>query len=162
MNQYEKPFIGAWSLREYKITNVDSGKEFYPFGDDAQGHIIYTPEGIMSATLMNPNRIQHSTDRATRMAFKEKIKMHGLDQLTSEENLIVLTYLDASYGFVGYCGSFDADSEQVHHRVKQSFYPNFVGTTATRDYRFKGDELHLSAEAAGLRDQLTWQRVSHA
>lgn len=162
MNEFEQAFIGAWSLRDYRISNLDDGNPFYPFGENAQGHILYTPEGIMSATLMKPNRTLHTTDRATRFAFKDKLEATGLDNLTNEEESIVLTYLEATYGFIGYCGTFDADSRQVHHRVKQAIYANFVGTTATRDYHFEGNELHLTAEGFGFRDELIWERVAQA
>lgn len=162
MNDFENAFIGAWSLRDYRIFNLDDGNALYPFGENAQGHILYTPQGIMSATLMKPNRTLHSTDRATRLAFKDKLEATGLDNLTSEEESIVLVYLEATYGFLGYCGAFDADSRQVHHRVKQAIYPNFVGTTASRDYQFEGNELHLTAEGFGFRDELIWQRVTQA
>lgn len=162
MNEFEKPFIGAWSLRDYRITHLDVGKEEYPFGEKAEGHILYTAEGIMSATIMKPNRTLHSADRAARLAFKEKLEATGIENLTSAERTIVLTYLESAYGFIGYCGSFQADGEQVHHRVQQAIFPNFVGTTATRHYRFEGDELHLTAEALGFRDALIWQRLPQA
>ena len=162
MNESETAFIGAWSLRDYKVSNLENGNVFYPFGEHAQGHILYTPQGIMSATLMKPNRTLHTADRAIRLAFKDKLEATGLTNLSSEEQSIVLVYLEAIYGFLGYCGTFDADGRQVHHRVKQASYPNFVGTTATRDYEFKGNELHLSTEGFGFRDELIWVRVPDA
>lgn len=162
MNKFERQFIGAWSLRDYKITDLSDGKTRPPFGDDAQGHILYTAEGIMSATIMKPGRTLHSASRAARLGFKVKLEQTGLDNLTVEENSIVQTYVEAAYGFIGYCGSFDADNEQVHHHIKQAIYPNFVGNTVTRTYRFENDQLRLTAEDSAFRDELIWQRVPQA
>lgn len=161
MNDFGKCFIGAWTLQDYQITNLETGAQSYPFGENASGHIIYTAEGVMSATLLNPNRTLHTTDRVTRLNFKTKLDAQGLSNLTDEENLVVLTYLEAAYGYVGYTGTFEADDNKVYHHVQNSFYPNFIGMSINRDYHFEDNLLHLTAEGGGLRDQLIWRRVEN-
>jgi hypothetical protein len=54
---------GAWTLISYIEQDDDSGPITYPLGPDAQGLIIYTHDGYMSAQLMRPGRPDyHQTD----------------------------------------------------------------------------------------------------
>lgn len=43
--------IGAWKLASYVEEPVDGSAPSYPFGEDAEGIIMYTPDGFMSAQL---------------------------------------------------------------------------------------------------------------
>jgi hypothetical protein len=49
--------VGAWGLTEYcaYLPNDESDK-LYPMGPDAQGIIMYTPDGYMSAQLLTPGQ----------------------------------------------------------------------------------------------------------
>lgn len=158
MNKFQEQFLGAWSLQDYRFTRKDTGFVSYPYGEDAEGHILYTPQGVMSATIMRPGRKLHTTDRTTRLNFSSKLEDSGLEDISAEEEEIALTYLESVYGFMGYAGTFEADENDVHHHVQQAIWPNFVGTTATRAYRFEGDLLHLTADGADYIDALVWKR----
>lgn len=80
-------------------------------------------------------------------------------RISHAENSIVMTYLEAAYGFIGYSGTFSADSEKVYDHVQNSFYPNFIGETINRNYLFIDDRLHLTAVGNGLKDELVWRRI---
>lgn len=43
-------FIGLWNLVE--AIEIDKEKTWYPWGKNAQGCIIYTPEGIMAVQII--------------------------------------------------------------------------------------------------------------
>ena len=49
-------FVGSWSLMSWTLTALDGRIEF-PYGEDAVGCIMYTPEGRMAEHLMRANVI---------------------------------------------------------------------------------------------------------
>ncbi|MEM8564094.1 MAG: lipocalin-like domain-containing protein [Pseudomonadota bacterium] len=159
MDDLQRQFIGTWRLLDYSVENLETGVSSHVLGEDAQGHIIYTPEGWVSATLMAANRMPNSTDRLARYALKDKLTAGGIHDLTEEERNFALPFLLASFGYIAYCGTFTADATHVHHQITEAFFPAYVGSTATRSYRFTEDRLLLTAEAFGGRDQVLWQRV---
>src|SRR5258708_13105628 len=53
--------IGAWKLLSYVETPVDGSPKRFPMGENAQGIIMYTPDGYMSAQLMTPGRRQFAS-----------------------------------------------------------------------------------------------------
>src|SRR5258708_34593239 len=48
--------IGAWRLVSYIESPVDGSPKRVPMGEKAQGIIMYTPDGYVSAHLMTPAR----------------------------------------------------------------------------------------------------------
>jgi hypothetical protein len=48
--------IGAWKLVSYVEKPVDGSAPSYPLGENAQGIIMYTPDGYVSAQLIRPDR----------------------------------------------------------------------------------------------------------
>ena len=52
---------GTWKLISFHSKD-SSGQTTYPFGKDAQGRLIYEPDGRMAAQLMNPNRPRFASD----------------------------------------------------------------------------------------------------
>jgi hypothetical protein len=56
--------IGAWRLAEFTVTAED-GTVTYPMGEDVEGLIIYTPDGYMSAQLMEPGRPAYASGEFT-------------------------------------------------------------------------------------------------
>lgn len=84
------PIIGEWKLVSFQIQE-DNGDVIYPFGEDAQGSIIYTESGRFSAQLM----------RTDRPRFASGDQMKG----TVEET-------EANYkGFISYYGPYEFDRE---------------------------------------------------
>jgi Lipocalin-like domain len=45
--------IGARTLESYESRSLDGSNVFYPLGPDAQGIIMYTHDGYMSARAMH-------------------------------------------------------------------------------------------------------------
>ena len=48
--------IGAWKLVSCVEKPVDGSAPYYPLGDNAEGIVVYTPHGYMSAQLMRSGR----------------------------------------------------------------------------------------------------------
>ena len=53
--QQRIPIIGAWRLVSFE-TRKENGEVDYPFGNNAQGSLIYTKSGRMSVHLMRSDR----------------------------------------------------------------------------------------------------------
>ena len=54
--------IGAWKLVSYIEKPLDGSAPTYPFGEDAQGIIMYTHDGFMSAQLSVRERAPFASD----------------------------------------------------------------------------------------------------
>ncbi|MEM9257946.1 MAG: lipocalin-like domain-containing protein [Pseudomonadota bacterium] len=93
MDDLQRQFIGTWRLLDYSVENLETGVSSHALGEDAKGHIIYTPEGWVSATLMAANRMPNSTDRLARYALKDKLIAGGIHDLTEEERNFALPFL---------------------------------------------------------------------
>jgi hypothetical protein len=135
-------FIGTWKLVSYKLKLGD--KESYPFGKDAIGQIMYNSDGYM-AVFISPK---------VRTKFNSEDVMGG----TVHEKLA------AADTFIGYCGSFEVLEDMVVHRVKVSFFPNWVGSKLERFYKFEGDRLTLRSAPMLIYGEtqsiyLIWEKV---
>ena len=76
MNEETKQFVGTWELQAWSVVNVDSGQKRHAYGGNAVGHIMYTDDGWVSATLMETGRKAVSDDRNTIQALKRSILEH--------------------------------------------------------------------------------------
>ena len=84
--------IGAWRLVSYIESPVDGSPKRFPMGEKAQGIIMYTPDGYMSAQLMTPGR----RNFASGDWFK------GTPEETAEE----------ASGYIAYSGPFHVDEDR--------------------------------------------------
>ena len=145
LSQTSVPIIGAWKLISFETQKAD-GELIYPFGENAQGSIIYTETGRLSAQVMRPDRPR----------FASGDQMKG----TAEE-------VKANYeGFVSYYGAYEVDVDKgfVVHHVEGSLFPNWEGGTQKRFFELSGNRLKLSTpptlwgggEAVGV---LLWERI---
>src|SRR5688500_10390161 len=57
MSATAKDLLGAWRLESWSFVYDDGRPQEYPLGRDAEGIIIYTPGGQVSATLMRGARV---------------------------------------------------------------------------------------------------------
>jgi hypothetical protein len=133
-------FVGSWSLMSWTLTAPDGRIEF-PYGEDAVGCIIYTPEGRMAAHLMRRQRDLFRSDNRR--------------ESTPEER--AAAFLD----YFSYCGSYTLhpDARTITHHVEACSFPNWVGTDLVRNFRFEGDSLTLwAALASGAEHILVWKR----
>lgn len=136
-------FLGAWQLRTWDVLYADGRPPTYPFGDDALGWLMYTPDGRMSVTISRRQRARLSTD-------------HARKAQTSEKTAAFDSYLS-------YSGSFKVEDEEVVHHVEFSLNPNFCGTEQRRVATFEGRRrltLSTEDEVGGVcrTHRLIWQR----
>jgi lipocalin-like protein len=126
-------------------SRTSDGQEIYPLGRHADGFLIYSPEGYMSALLCDPDREKLGT--ADRLA--------GTDQQLA----------GAARGCISYAGRYEVREKTVRHDVLASLTPDWVGTTLERRYELEGERLILTTPQTvmGGREAvavLVWERVS--
>lgn len=119
-NITKEMLIGAWTLQDYYIEDKQGNRE-YPFGENCQGIIMYTPDGYMSAQLMQASREKYSVDN-----------MH---KGTHDE------YAEAASGYHAYSGRFEFDEakQELRHYMDVSLFPNYVGQSQIRTARLEDD-----------------------
>jgi hypothetical protein len=138
--------IGAWTLQSYESSNIDGSNVTYPLGAHAQGIIMYTPDGYMSAQLMRSDRPHLSGD-----------DMHPdrLDELAA-----------AAGGYLSYSGPYSVVGDGlIAHHIAISLLPNWIGGTQYRAARLHGSVLELSPPEPILiggqhrNARLVWRRA---
>ena len=144
MNSNVAPkLVGAWKSRILD-TQDPSGQTGYPFGRNAQGRLIYEPNGRMAVQLMNPDR--------PRFASSDLL-------LTSEAEVRA-----AFDGYAAYYGSYSVDQGEriIVHHVEAAHIPNWVGTDQVRHFELQGNRLTLKGdlERGGQAVvSLVWERL---
>ena len=133
-------FIGIWEL-VYVDTQTIDGKDLERW--IGEGRLIYTKQGYISAQIGEPkikkfkseNRLK-ATDKELRLLFNS---------------------------FESYYGKYEIDEENgvIKHHVELSLFPNWIGTTQERSYKFLNDHLELKAVGKEERIQYTlkWKRL---
>jgi hypothetical protein len=140
--------IGAWKLVSYVEKPVDGSAPTYPFGEDAQGIIMYTHDGFMSAQLSVRERAPFTSDDW----FKGK----------SAE------FAAAASSYFAYTGPFQVDEEKqtLAHSMFISLFPNWIGQTQPRVVDLDGDFLTLTTEkpveslTKMVKPELRWKRAT--
>ena len=136
--------VGAWKLVRWEIAYSDDRPISLPFGDDAEGMIMYTPNGYMSASLHPAKRGPVSTQYVLQAPAEEKAEL-----FTS---------------FMFYGGPYRIEGEDVIHSVEHALNPDLVGAEQLRHVKFDGDCLILTGEekiaATGLSrfHTVRWQK----
>ena len=142
MNQ--KLLIGAWQILGWEITELNSDKRSFPFGEDPIGLIIYSEDGWMSAMVARREREKFSVGSRLR---------EQADELLA----------GAYKSYFHYAGTYHLARDRVTHRVTMALNPNLVGTDQVRFYDFSDGVLTLRGEEAcgsNIRyHTLRWQRV---
>ncbi|NEQ77699.1 MAG: lipocalin-like domain-containing protein [Okeania sp. SIO2C9] len=148
-------FVGTW-----KLVEVSSDKNVYPWGEHPEGYLIYTADGYMSASIMRSDRCQLGLS----LEEMQELSKGGIRTLV--KNLFgyikgILRYFQAAKGYTAYTGSYEIQDNKVIHHVKVSLIPDWVGTVQERTFKFLGDKLILTAPPVGdVSYVLTWQRVN--
>ena len=114
--------VGRWKLSSY-VTRDEDGSVSHPFGEHPSGTLIYTPGGWMIAQI----------------AAEDRPRLESDDPLLADEAARAAAFSTC----LAYSGFYEAADRVVHHRVMESTFPNWVGTTQTRDFVLTGDELVL-------------------
>jgi Lipocalin-like domain len=113
--------VGTWKLVSTEERLRDGRVRPYPdAGPDGRGYLIYSADGHMCASLMNPARPKWHAD---------------------EEHATDAERLSAASGFFAYCGTYRVDEENkvILHYPEVSLFPNFIGTEQKRPYHFEGN-----------------------
>jgi hypothetical protein len=136
--------VGSWKLISFHSLD-SSGRIAYPFGKEAQGRLIYEPDGRMAVQLMNPNRPGFASD----------------DPLVTSE-----TEVRAAFGgYTAYYGTYSVnpDEQTIVHHIEAALLPNWVGTDQVRHFEFDGKVLTLKGPLllGGVQGvvSLVWERL---
>lgn len=136
---------GGWVLTRWDYT-VDGEHRGYAMGEDADGQLLYTPDGQVSAILSRHGRPQ-----------LDALMWH---QATEEERD------EAALGYVSYGGTWELADEVVTHHLHYALFPNSIGTDFVRDVSWDGDQLVLTTApettttGKSVVNRLFWQRAS--
>lgn len=146
-------FIGVWKLMACEM-RFPNGRVFYPFGTKPAGYIIYTEDGYMSASLMNTERpmVGMTIEKLnlTKYGFFKPIFLNA-----------AYRYFKAATAYVSYSGPYEIKGDQVIHHCEVSLFPEWTGTTLSRDYEFAGDKLYLRAPVPnGGLYEFVWERTA--
>lgn len=138
--------VGTWKLVRFVVHRSGGQGDVYPFGEDAQGLILYGADGWMSAVLSHADRDELSSRRLESMG-----KAPDAEKAAAFE-----TYLS-------YCGRWRLEGDEVVHSVEHALVPNIEGTELRRHWAFVGEQLVLSYEIVGKRGlprtyELRWER----
>ncbi|KAL9032281.1 MAG: hypothetical protein Q9214_008032, partial [Letrouitia sp. 1 TL-2023] len=146
--------IGAWELVKYSAPKEqDRSNNAYPMGKDAQGIIIYTPDGYMSVQIQKPGQ--------------PKFQFDDLNAGTEEDLRAVGEH------YLAYTGPFYLDESGevpiLQHHMTNCTFPNWLGKSQRRTVVFteEGAEKYitLGPESAVMIlgemriPQLKWRRL---
>jgi hypothetical protein len=134
--------VGRWRLVSWSA-RTEGDAVTYPFGERAEGSLVYTTGGWMAGTLLDPGRALMSTDDVVGGTEAERAAAFST--------------------YVAYCGMYEVEGDVIVHRVQMSLFPNWVGSEQKRYFELSGDELVLRAppvEVGGraVVSELRWIR----
>lgn len=119
--------IGAWELESWAIGYADRDDLSYPYGEDPQGLLVYSPDGWMSAAIARSDRDQFPADVPYRKV-PDELKGRAFS-----------TYFH-------YAGRYRVQDGDVIHYVSMSLNPGFPGTEQLRHAELDGHTLVLSGK----------------
>jgi hypothetical protein len=135
--------VGTWQLQHWRCIYQD-GTATEPFGDRAEGLLLYSADGWMSACIMAAGRARLSPGNPREAPEFERAA--------------------AFDGYFSYAGRWRILGRRVQHEVTLALNPGLVGTLQLRDAQLAERELTLSAEESlrsGTRlHRLTWRRAA--
>ena len=141
--------IGAWTLVSATQT-FDDGEQVAEFGPDANGYIIYTADGSVSATLGDAARPRSgATD----------------PQRASDSQLAAM-----AHRFIAYAGPFTLDEATgtMTHHIVTSLFTDWQDGQQTRHVRIEDGLLHeagtprVAPDGRRFKVELLWKRVAAA
>ncbi len=131
----DSDLVGAWVLDEMYAEDED-GNRTHPMGRDADGMIMYTPDGYMSA-------ITHFADRFL-----------PADRPSDEERA------EAFSTYFNYAGTWTLEEDTVTHTIRTALDPNMVGLSLSRDITQDGPRMVFSGQGpdGATRQFIIWKR----
>ena len=137
----ENPLIGTWRLVSWEVVEPD-GSVRLAYGDRPVGFLTYTPEGFMSAEIMDADRGQSDPGFPAEWAVRQTLP--DADRARAYSS------------YLSYCGpyTFDGEGSVIHH-VRAGLIPGWLGTEQKRRFTFEGGRLIIGR---GTAQVLTWER----
>jgi hypothetical protein len=137
MASNDSDLVGAWVLDEMYAESED-GTRSHPMGRDADGMIMYTTDGYMSA-------IVHFADRFL-----------PADGPSNEERA------EAFSSYFNYSGTWSVKDDTVTHTLQHALDPNMVGMSLSRDITKDGAKVVFSGLGPDgvTRQFIIWKRPS--
>jgi hypothetical protein len=132
--------LGSWRLVRWEITNPDGTVDSI-LSDDEAGQLMYSSDGRMSVHLMRRGQPRFASNDWRQATTTEKSESWS--------------------GYFGYFGTYTIDeaASTVAHHIEGSWFPNLVGTTELRHYRFEGEQLLLNAATAWGKVHIVWEKI---
>jgi hypothetical protein len=126
---------GAWALDEWYVESED-GNRTAPFGRNAQGAIMYTEDGYMTAIVSAAERFLP----ADRPGDAQKAEAFS-------------TYFN-------YAGRWTIDGDSVTHHIELALDPNLVGVEMTRAIDHQGNRMVFTGTMSDGKTQnvIIWKR----
>lgn len=118
----DKSVVGAWRLLSWVSEDSESGKISNVFGEQPNGHLIYTAGGRMIVNLSADGRKTLSGDRFTTPADERA---------------------QAFSTGIAYSGTYDITPEGIMHHVEVATFQNWVGTDQFRYVTVDGDTMNV-------------------
>ncbi len=138
MTSLADSLIGTWRLERWEIVYEDGRPPECPLGADAEGFLIYTADGHVSATLARRSR--------PRLADDDGAKARAYE------------------AYFGYAGRYEVRDGAVVHHIAIAPDPALTGATTLRNAVLDGDRLTLSGPdfAAGSprSHRILWRRAA--
>jgi hypothetical protein len=121
---FRSKLLGTWILLSAKLVNEEGDGGGYPFGDDAEGRILYTNDGYM-----------------TGMIFSQKVKrwVGGFNAPSSEEAQVLAQYATFYQGKF-YLDEKPGNSQDVYHEIHLGVPPNLMGATQKRPMELREED----------------------
>jgi len=131
--------LGAWKLTSFSITSQNG--TIYPYGEDAIGYLIYTPDNMVSIHMMSPHRPTENT--------------HMYQSGTDAEKI------EAAENFGGYVGRYEVTGDVVSHFPEVCGFPSLIGRPQKRNISLVGNTLTLSCTdpSSEQKSTVVWERV---
>ena len=136
---------GTWQLESWTIGYSDRDDFTYPYGEDPKGLLMYTDDGLMSASI----------SRKERALLPDNVSFRKLpDEIKAA----------AFSSYFHYAGRYRVVEGDVIHYVTQSLNPNFPGTEQLRHAELDGQTLVLSGKdqvgAVTRFHSLVWHKLA--
>lgn len=149
----DNPLPGTWSLVRWEIAYGDMRPSSYPYGTEATGLLVYTPDGAMSACIARAGRGRLSSDSVRSAPEAER-----------------LAAFESYFQYAGRYAVREVNGRrQVVHHVTHALNPNFVGTEQVRNMDFAADgalTLSISDKVPGTavdrHHRLVWRCTARA
>lgn len=138
------PLVGSWRLISCD-SRTEAGEVSYPYGADAVGLLVYTPEGRMVGLIERAGRARFASDDPFAGSVEEKASI--------------------AETFLAYAGTYEWRGDRVLHRVEMSWFPNWRGGVPERLAELDDGRLTLRTGSRLMRGArreaaLVWERIA--